>query len=66
MSKNGQSKALDRKLKVAASKKKQPTRVPAKLKSTSWYEEAARSIGISSGKEPKERNSVIHREDHFG
>jgi hypothetical protein len=65
MSKKVQSRALDRKLKGAAGKKKQPTRVLAKVKSTSWYEEAARSIGISSGKEPKERNGVIHREDHF-
>ena len=50
MSKEDVSSAPASKAKMRAIKKKKLAGRMAKLKSSSWYEGAARSIGISNGK----------------
>jgi hypothetical protein len=50
MSKNSAIKALPAKLIVTASGTKKSTAKAAKLKSTKWYQHAARSIGIAKSK----------------
>jgi hypothetical protein len=50
LSKKVESKAPASKLKMSATEKKKTAGRTAKLKSSSWYEGAARSLGISKGK----------------
>ncbi|HUD89921.1 MAG TPA: hypothetical protein VMR17_25980 [Xanthobacteraceae bacterium] len=54
---NEVSKSGAAKFKVAVSKGKTTATRSRKLKSSLWYEGAARSIGISSKKPPEERNA---------
>jgi hypothetical protein len=50
LSKKDVSRASASKLKISATKKKKTAGRMVKLKSSSWYEGAARSLGISKGK----------------
>ena len=58
MSKKDVSRTPPLKLKMSATKKKMAVRT-AKLKSSSWYEGATRSIAINKGKPRENRNDVV-------
>jgi hypothetical protein len=59
VSKEGRTKAPTAKLKRSVIVNRLSGKKTAKLKSTSWYHEAARSIGISNKKPPERSDEAI-------
>jgi hypothetical protein len=55
------TKADAAKATVPANKKKKPGSRAAKLKSSKWYEEAARSVGIAKDRSLESRDDVMKK-----
>ena len=59
MTKDNVRRSPASKLKLAATKKKRTAGMAAKFKSSSWYENAIRSISISKGQPHEKRDEAI-------